>query len=76
MGCGIAKNLIKAGNDIFVWDINMDTRKPLKRKASVAEPHGTVKKCQLVVLSVPGLPEIDAMPKGRKSVLTKPRLGS
>ena len=66
MGCGIAKNLIKAGND----------RKPLKRKASVAEPHGTVKKCQLVVLSVPGLPEIDAMPKGRKSVLTKPRLGS
>ncbi len=54
----------------------MDTRKPLKRKAGVAEPHGTVKKCQLVVLSVPGLPGIDAMPKGRKSVLTKPRLGS
>ena len=68
--------MIKAGNDIFVWDINMDTRKPLKRKASVAEPYGTVKKCQLVVLSVPGLLENDAMPKGRKSVLTKLRLGS
>jgi 3-hydroxyisobutyrate dehydrogenase-like beta-hydroxyacid dehydrogenase len=72
-GCSIAKNLIKAGNDIFVWDINMDTRKPLKRKASAAESHDTVKKCQLVVLSVPGLPEIDDMQKGRNSVLAKPR---
>ena len=53
----------------------MDTGKPLKRNVNVAEPHGTVKKCQLVVLSVPGLPEIDAMLKGRKSVLTEPSLG-
>ena len=53
----------------------MDARQPLKRKASAAEPHDTVKKCQLVILSVPGLPEIDDMQKGRNSVLAKPRLG-
>ena len=53
----------------------MDARKLLKRKVSVTEPHARVKKCQLVVLSVRGLPEIAAMQKGRNSVLAKPRLG-
>ena len=72
-GCSIAKNLIKAGNDIFVWDINMDSRKPLKRKASAAETYDTVKKCQLVFLSVPRLPKIDDMRKSRNSVLVKIR---
>ena len=34
MGRGIVKNLIKAGNDVFVWDINEETRASYARTAN------------------------------------------
>ncbi|MBT3989518.1 MAG: NAD(P)-dependent oxidoreductase [Rhodospirillaceae bacterium] len=75
MGRGIAKNLIKAGNEVFVWDISEEARKPYARKATIAEPHEMAGKCQMVIFVVPGSPEIDAMLKGKNSMLAKPKRG-
>jgi len=75
MGRGIAKNLIKAGNDVLVWDINEATRKPYTKKATVAEPHEMSQKCAMIIFVVPGSPEIDAMMKGKASMLAKPKRG-
>jgi 3-hydroxyisobutyrate dehydrogenase len=75
MGRGIAKNLIKAGNDVFVWDIAEAVRKPFARTATVAEPQEMAENCAMAIFVVPGSPEIDAMLSGRKSMLKAPRKG-
>ena len=75
MGRGITKNLIKAGNDVFVWDISEDARKPYKQTATIAEPNEMAQKCQLIIFVVPGSPEIDALLKGKNSMLASPRRG-
>ena len=75
MGRGIAKNLIKVGNDVFVWDIEAVARKPYERTATVAEPHEMARKCQMIIFVVPGSPEIDSMLKGKYSMLASPRRG-
>jgi 3-hydroxyisobutyrate dehydrogenase len=75
MGRGIAKNLIKAGNDVFVWDIAEAVRKPFARTATVAEPQEMAARCAMAIFVVPGSPEIDAMLSGRKSMLKAPRKG-
>ena len=75
MGRGIVKNLIKAGNDVFVWDINEETRASYARTANISEPHDMARKCQLIIFVVPGSPEIDGMLKGKYSMLTNPRRG-
>ena len=36
MGRGISKNLVKAGNDVLVWDIAEAARKPFRDTATVA----------------------------------------
>lgn len=75
MGRGIAKNLIKAGNDVYVWDIAEAAREPHAKTATIAEPGEMARKCQMIIFVVPGSPEIDAMLKGRNSMLAKPRRG-
>ena len=75
MGRGIAKNLLKAGNDVFVWDISKESRKPFAKKATIATPSEMARKCSLIIFVVPGSPEIDAMLKGKKSMLVEPRRG-
>ncbi len=75
MGRGIVKNLIKAGNDVFVWDINEETRASYARTANISEPHDMARKCQLIIFVVPGSPEIDGMLKGKNSMLAIPRRG-
>lgn len=75
MGRGIAKNLIKAGHDVFVWDIAEEARRPYSEQATIAEPPAMARKCSLVIFVVPGSPEIDAMLKGRNSMLASPRRG-
>ncbi len=75
MGRGIAKNLIKAGNDVFVWDLAEAARKPYAKTATIAEPFEMSQKCAMIIFVVPGSPEIDLMLKGKESMLAKPKRG-
>ena len=75
MGRGIAKNLIKAGNDVFVWDISEAARAPFEQSATIAEPPEMAARCAMVIFVVPGSPEIDAMLSGRNGMLKAPRKG-
>lgn len=75
MGRGIAKNLAKAGHDLFVWDIDEAARGPFRTRATVAEPRDMAPQCMMVIFVVPGSPEIDAMMKGPGSLLKAPRKG-
>lgn len=75
MGRGVAKNLIKAGNDVFVWDVAEAARKPYGKTATIAEPAEMSRKCSMIIFVVPGSPEIDAMLKGKHSMLANPRRG-
>ncbi len=75
MGRGIARNLIKAGNEVSVWDIAEAACAPFSRTATLAEPREMAARCAMVIFVVPGSPEIDAMMKGRDSLLGAPRKG-
>ena len=75
MGRGIAKNLIKAGHDVFVWDVAEAARQPYADTATIAEPAEMAGKCAMIIFVVPGSPEIDGMLKGRNSMLARPRRG-
>ncbi|MEN8809091.1 MAG: NAD(P)-dependent oxidoreductase [Desulfobacterales bacterium] len=75
MGRGITNNLVKACNDVFVWDVSEEARKPYAKTATIATPSDMARKCSLIIFVVPGSPEIDAMLKGKNSMLAKPRRG-
>ena len=75
MGRGIAKNLVKAGNDVFVWDIAEAARAPFLDTATIAEPAEMAAKCAMAIFVVPGSPEIDSMLSGRNGMLKAPRKG-
>ncbi len=75
MGRGIARNLIKAGNEVYVWDIAGAACAPFSRTATLAEPREMASNCAMVIFVVPGSPEIDAMMAGRNSLLKAPRKG-
>ncbi len=75
MGRGIAKNLIKAGNDVFAWDIAEPARAPFRESATIAEPQVMAAKCAMVIFVVPGSPEIDALLSGRAGMLKAARKG-
>jgi len=75
MGRGIAKNLVRAGNEVFVWDIAEAARAPFLGTATVAQPRDMAARCQMVIFVVPGSPQIDGMLKGRNSMLKSPRKG-
>tara|TARA_B100000315_G_scaffold70172_1_gene63979 strand:- start:2780 stop:3712 length:933 start_codon:yes stop_codon:yes gene_type:complete len=75
MGRGIAKNLIKAGHDVFVWDTAEAARDAFAKKATITEPQEMARKCAMIIFVVPGSPEIDAMMKGKDSMLAKPKRG-
>ena len=69
MGRGIAKNLVKAGNEVFVWDSSEAAREPFEDSATVAQPQDMAARCAMVIFVVPGSPEIDGMLSGRNSML-------
>ena len=75
MGRGIAQNLIRAGNEMFVWDIAEAARAPFLGTATIAAPRDMAERCAMVIFVVPGSPEIDAMMGGRDSLLKAPRKG-
>ncbi len=75
MGRGIAKNLIRAGNQVFVWDIAEAAREPFAKTATVAPPGEMARQCQMIIFVVPGSPEIDGMLKGKDGILANPRRG-
>ena len=54
MGRGIANNLIKAGNDVFAWDIAEAARMPYARTATIAEPAEMSRHCTMIIFVVPG----------------------
>ena len=75
MGRGIARNLIRAGNEMLVWDIAEAARAPFLRTATIVAPRDMAERCAMVIFVVPGSPEIDAMMGGRDSLLKAPRKG-
>jgi len=75
MGRGIAKNLIKAGHKVHVWDIDAAVRDRYVKTATIAEPQAMASACSMIIFVVPGSPEIDAMLKGRASMLKAPKKG-
>jgi len=75
MGRGITKNLIKAGNQVFAWDLKETAFTPFKKVATMIKPYEMAKKCSLIIFVVPGSNEIDAMLKGKNSILKNPRRG-
>ncbi len=75
MGRGITKNLIKAGNTVFVWDISETARNRFKNNAKITPPHEMSKKCSVIIFVVPGSVEIDKMLKGKYSILANPKPG-
>ena len=75
MGRGIAKNLILAGHDVFVWDISEEARLPYNKTATIVEPAAMASECSMVIFVVPGSPEIDEMMKGDSDMLANPKSG-
>jgi 3-hydroxyisobutyrate dehydrogenase len=75
MGRGIAKNLILADHDVFVWDIGEETRLPYAKTATIAEPAAMASECSMIIFVVPGSPEIDEMLKGDSDMLANPKSG-
>ena len=75
MGSGVAKNLIKAGHDVYAWDTNKAVRKFFINKATIVEPHDMAGICAMIIFVVPGSTAIDAMLKGKNSLLKAPREG-
>ena len=75
MGRGITDNLIKACNEVFVWDISKKARKPYEKISTIATPSKMARKCSTIIFVVPGSPEIDAMLRGKKGMLANPRDG-
>ncbi len=75
MGRGIARNLSLAGHDLHVWDIAEAPRQPFCETATIAPPAEMARACAMIIFVVPGSPEIDAMLKGRDSMLARPRRG-
>ncbi len=75
MGRGIARNLIKAGAEVFAWDIDEAARAPFLGTATIAGPPEMAARCAMVIFVTPGSPEIDAMMRGIDSMLKSPRRG-
>lgn len=75
MGRGIAGNLIKAGHQVHVWDIDEAARKRFANRASITEPSDMAAKCAAIFFVVPGSADIDAMTKGKGSMLAGARKG-
>jgi 3-hydroxyisobutyrate dehydrogenase len=75
MGRGIAKNLIKAGNNVFVWDLEKTACKPFEKIATISKPNEMSQECSIIIFVVPGSIEIDRMLKGKNNILSKPKRG-
>jgi 3-hydroxyisobutyrate dehydrogenase len=75
MGRGIAKNLIKAGNKVFVWDLAETACKTFEKTATIAMPDEMSRKCSIIIFVVPGSVEINTMLKGKNSILVNPKRG-
>ena len=75
MGRGIARNLIKAGDSVFVWDLAELARKDFETTATIAKPDEMSQKCSIIIFVVPGSVEIDKMLKGKNGILANPKRG-
>ena len=61
MGRGIAKNIVLAGHDLTVWDLNEKARNTFAETARIAEPAAMAEAADVVIFVVPGSAEIDAI---------------
>lgn len=75
MGDGIARNLVKAGYDVLVWDIAEEARIKFGRVARSVQPAEMAALCNIIFLVVPGSNEIDEMLSGRGGMLANARRG-
>ncbi|MEE2761331.1 MAG: NAD(P)-binding domain-containing protein [Pseudomonadota bacterium] len=75
MGRGIARNLIKAGHETYVWDTDVTAMEPFMLDATVSPPPEMAARCSLIFFVVPGSTDIEAMTKGRNGILARARRG-
>ncbi len=77
MGRGIAANLGKADQDVFVWDLAEAARARFKDRAGfiIAPPNEMARHCQAIFFLVPATPEIKACLEGGNGIVANAREG-
>src|SRR2546428_10919046 len=71
MGGPMAQNLIKAGHALVVHDVRSELAKAyLERGAKAADnPRGAAQGAELILTSLPGPAEVEAVPLGERGVI-------
>ena len=69
MGRGIARNFIRAGHLVHVWDTAKAALDAFVGEADITPPSAMAAHCALIVFVVPGSREIDAMMSGPSNLL-------
>jgi 3-hydroxyisobutyrate dehydrogenase-like beta-hydroxyacid dehydrogenase len=77
MGAGMAANLAKAGNELVVHDMNREAAEPfLSNRAIWADsPKAVAEQVDVVFLSLPGPPEVQAVAAGAGGLIEGLRAG-
>ena len=78
MGAGMASNLQKAGHKLVVHDVQrQNASHHLQAGAQwAASPKAVAEACEVVVLSLPGPPEVDAVALGKDGLIEGMRKGT
>ena len=57
MGGGIARNLVNAGHNVLVWDIDEKAVINFSQGATFSEPRDMAKRCTIIFFAVPVQPK-------------------
>jgi 3-hydroxyisobutyrate dehydrogenase-like beta-hydroxyacid dehydrogenase len=72
MGSFMAGHILKAGYKLYVHDIRREATKPLLDKGAtwVETPQAMAQQCQVILSSLPGPPEVEAVVFGKNGLLS------
>ena len=76
MGKPMAKNLIKAGHELVVYDILEDTFNDFDESCAAASPKEVAEKCKLLITMLPNSPEVKEVVCGKGGILEAAKEGS
>lgn len=77
MGRGIARNLVRVGYNVAVWDVAGPALRPFegKRGATVLKPAEMARRSAVIFFVVPGSSDIEAILHGGNGILAQARRG-
>ncbi|MGH0051863.1 MAG: NAD(P)-binding domain-containing protein, partial [Sphaerochaetaceae bacterium] len=77
MGKPMARNLIKAGHDLVVYDINTENIEILQKDGASAgtSPADVAGKCPLVITMLPNSPHVKSVVCGENGILSNSKPG-